>query len=160
MRSTSLTRALRPGLRRALHVYWRFARGLTLGVRGIVIDGSGRVFLVKHTYADGWHFPGGGVEPGETVRDALDRELLEEGNIRTIDAPVLHGIFYNPGGSRRDHVAVFVVRSFRQESVPEPGREIIEHGFFSPRALPEETTLGTRRRLAELLDGVSISERW
>src|SRR5437868_3859389 len=57
MRSTSLTRALRPGLRRALHVYWRFARGLTLGVRGIVIDGSGRVFLVKHTYADGWHFP-------------------------------------------------------------------------------------------------------
>ena len=44
--------------------------------------------------------------------------------------------------------------------MPEPGREIIEHGFFSPRALPEETTLGTRRRLAELLDGVSISERW
>jgi ADP-ribose pyrophosphatase YjhB (NUDIX family) len=160
MRSTSLTRAVRPGLRRALHLYWRFARGLTLGVRGIVIDGSGRVFLVKHTYVDGWHFPGGGVEPGETVRDALDRELLEEGNIRTIDAPVLHGIFYNPGGSRRDHIAVFVVRSFRQEGVPEPGREIIEHGFFSPRALPEDTTLGTRRRLAEVLDGVAVSERW
>jgi 8-oxo-dGTP pyrophosphatase MutT (NUDIX family) len=147
-------------MRRALHTYWRFARGLTLGVRGIVIDGSGRIFLVKHSYADGWHFPGGGVEVGETVRDALDRELFEEGNIRLVDAPVLHGLFYNPTSSRRDHIAVFVVRSFRQESPPEPGREIIEHGFFSPRALPEDTTLGTRRRLAELLDGASISERW
>src|SRR5262249_47385450 len=109
MRSTSLSRAFSPGLRRALHLYWRFARGLTLGVRAVVLDGSGRVFLVKHSYVEGWHFPGGGVEPGETVRDALERELLEEGNIRPVEAPALHGVFYNPAGSRRDHIAVFVV---------------------------------------------------
>jgi 8-oxo-dGTP pyrophosphatase MutT (NUDIX family) len=160
MRSNSLSRAFAPGLRRALHLYWRFARGLTLGVRAVVLDGSGRVFLVKHSYVEGWHFPGGGVEPGETVRDALERELLEEGNIRPVEAPALHGVFYNPAGSRRDHIAVFVVKSFRQESLPQPGREIVEHGFFSPRALPEDTTLGTRRRLAELIDGVAVSERW
>ncbi|HEX9322311.1 MAG TPA: NUDIX domain-containing protein [Xanthobacteraceae bacterium] len=160
MRGNSRSRALAPSLRRALHLYWRFARGLTLGVRGVVLDGSGRVFLVKHSYVEGWHFPGGGVEPGETLRDALERELVEEGNIRLVDAPALHGIFYNPAGSRRDHIAVFVVKSFRQESPPQPGREIVEHGFFSPRALPEDTTLGTRRRLAELIDGVAVSERW
>jgi 8-oxo-dGTP pyrophosphatase MutT (NUDIX family) len=160
MRSNSVSRALAPAVRRALHLYWRFARGLTLGVRGVVLDGSGRVFLVKHSYVDGWHLPGGGVERGETLRDALERELAEEGNIRLVDAPALHGIFYNPAGSRRDHIGVFVVRSFRQESLPQPGREIIEHGFFSPRALPEDTTLGTRRRLAEVLDGVAVSERW
>jgi len=160
MRGNSRSRALAPSLRRALHLYWRFARGLTLGVRGVVLDGSGRVLLVKHSYGEGWHFPGGGVEPGETLRDALERELVEEGNIRLVDAPALHGIFYNPAGSRRDHIAVFVVKSFRQESPPQPGREIVEHGFFSPRALPEDTTLGTRRRLAELIDGVAVSERW
>ena len=160
MRSNFLSRAVAPRLRRALHLYWRFARGLTIGVRGVVLDGSGRVFLVKHSYVDGWHLPGGGVERGETLRDALERELIEEGNIRLVDAPALHGIFFNPAGSRRDHIAVFVVKSFRQETPPQPGREIIEHGFFSPRALPEDTTLGTRRRLAELLDGVAVSERW
>src|SRR5712691_7190788 len=160
MRSNSVSRALAPAVRRALHLYWRFARGLTLGVRGVVLDGSGRVFLVKHSYVDGWHLPGGGVERGETLRDAFERELVEEGNIRLVDAPALHGIFYNPAGSRRDHIAVFVVRSFRQETLPQPGREIVEHGFFAPRALPEDTTLGTRRRLAEVLDGVAVSERW
>jgi hypothetical protein len=42
MRGSSSSRVLAPGLRRALHLYWRFARGLTIGVRAIVLDGSGR----------------------------------------------------------------------------------------------------------------------
>src|SRR5215211_9381836 len=68
-------------LRRILHLYWRFSRGLTLGVRAIVLDSANRVFLIRHSYVAGWHLPGGGVEPGETARDALIRELKEEGNI-------------------------------------------------------------------------------
>jgi hypothetical protein len=42
-------RALEPALRRVLHFYWRFARAMTLGVRTLVIDGEGRIFLVKHS---------------------------------------------------------------------------------------------------------------
>ena len=51
-------RALEPALRRVMHLYWRFARAMTLGVRAVVIDGQGRVFLVKHSYVSGWHLPG------------------------------------------------------------------------------------------------------
>ncbi|MCC7347251.1 MAG: NUDIX domain-containing protein, partial [Variibacter sp.] len=107
-----------------------------------------------------WHLPGGGVETGETFLSALARELEEEGNIRLTAPPHLHGLFYNPSVSRRDHVAVYVVRAFVQERAPAPGREIIAHGFFPRSALPPETTPGTRRRLAEVLDGVPAGERW
>jgi 8-oxo-dGTP pyrophosphatase MutT (NUDIX family) len=155
-----LRRALEPALRRVLHFYWRFARGLTLGVRAVVIDPAGRVFLVKHSYVAGWHLPGGGVEAGETMLAALGRELMEEGGITARGAPVLHGIFFNARVSRRDHVAVFVVRDFAQEGGPRHAREIIDHGFFSPDALPGEATRGTRARLDEVLKGAPRSERW
>ena len=69
---------LEPALRRLFHFYWRFARGMTLGVRAVVLDGENRVFLVKHSYVSGWHLPGGGVETGEAIRVALHRELVEE----------------------------------------------------------------------------------
>ena len=155
-----LRRALEPALRRLLHTYWRFARGMTLGTRAVVIDDAGRVLLVRHSYVAGWHLPGGGVETGETMGEALGRELLEEGGITPAAPPTLHGIFHNARVSRRDHVAVYVVRAFAQSGGPRHRREIVDHGFFAPDALPEGTTRGTRARLAEVLDGAALSPHW
>src|SRR5437762_2242462 len=112
-----------------------------------------RIFLITHTYVPGWQLPGGGVESGETVVEALARELVEEGNIEILEPPVLRGMFFNSRVSNRDHVAVFVVRSFRQACVPVPDREIAAHGFFSLDALPENTTSGARARIAEVMLG-------
>ena len=131
-----------------------------MGVRAIVIDPQGRVFLVKHSYVTGWHLPGGGVEPGETVGEALDRELLEEGGITPLEPPVLHGVFFNSRVSRRDHVMVFVVRAFKQDGGPRHKHEIVDYGFFALDALPQDATRGTRARLAELFGGATISPRW
>jgi 8-oxo-dGTP pyrophosphatase MutT (NUDIX family) len=145
---------------RLVHVYWRFARGLTLGVRALVLDRDGRVFLIKHSYVDGWHLPGGGVEVGETVLEAVARELHEEGNIELVGMPALHGVFYHPLYSNRDHVALFIVRGYRQLAPPQPNHEIIAHGFFPLDALPPGTTRGTRARIAEALHGAALSQRW
>ena len=155
-----LRRSLEPALRQMFHLYWRFARGMTLGVRAVVLDADSRVFLVKHSYVAGWHLPGGGVEVGETLRDALRRELAEEGRIEFVGEPALHGVFLNSHVSRRDHVAVYVIRHFRQDRLPEPNREIVASGFFAVNALPAETTEGTRLRLAETLEGRTPIATW
>src|SRR5271156_5357124 len=144
MELDSIRRSFEPILRRVLHFYWRFARGLTIGVRGLVVDGTGRVFLVKHSYIAGWHLPGGGVEAGETLMSALARELREEGNIELSEQPQLFAVYFNRRISRRDHVALYVVRAFHQSAPPKPNSEIVAHGFFASDALPEDTALATR----------------
>ncbi len=137
-------------VRWGLHTYWRVTRGLTLGVRAAVLDNDGRVFLVRHTYTPGWHLPGGGVEAGETALEAMVRELKEEACIVADGDIQLHGVFFNRHVSRRDHVLVYVVQSFRLIAIKQPDREIAESGFFPLQALPDGTTGGTRRRLAEI----------
>jgi len=143
-----------------LHTFWRFSRGMTLGVRGAVLARQGRVFLIRHTYVRGWHLPGGGVETGETALEALDRELREEACIRMDEPPQLAGVFFNKGVSRRDHVLVYVIRQFTVLEVKQPDREIAEAGFFPLDQLPEGTTPATRRRLAEILEGQPVSATW
>ena len=160
MNIQDIRRRSEPFLRKVFHFYWRFARGMTLGVRAVVLDNENRVFLVKHSYVSGWHLPGGGVETGETFLESLRRELIEEGRIEMTGEPRLHGLFFNRRVSPRDHVAVYVIRDFRQDRLPEPNREIVACGFFAAADLPEETTRGTRARIAEVLDGVPLAQDW
>lgn len=155
-----IRRKFEPLLRHVFHTYFLFVRGMTLGVRAVVLDAENRVFLVRHSYVSGWYLPGGGVDYGETMEQAMRRELKEEGEIDLTGAAVLHGIFLNSHVSRRDHVAVYVVRQFRQDRLPAPNREIAECGFFALSALPEGTTPGTRLRLAEVLDGKPLMTTW
>ncbi len=132
----------------------RMRRAMTLGVRAAVLDGEGKVLLVRHSYTPGWYLPGGGVEKGETTEVALERELMEEGGVALAGPAELFGLYLNRTISSRDHVALFVCRQWLQEKAPQvPNLEILEWGFFSPVDLPSGTTDATRRRLAEIAGG-------
>lgn len=125
-----------------------------------MLDPQSRIFLIKHSYVTGWHLPGGGVEPGETLGMALERELREEGNIELTGAAELFGIYWNRRATARDHVALYVVRSFRQSTPPQPNSEIVAHGFFALDALPDGTTASTRARVAEVREGREAAPIW
>ncbi len=141
-------------------LYARFRRGMTLGVRAACFDRDGRVFLIRHTYVAGWYFPGGGVEPGESMEQSLARELVEEGGIRLDEPPALFGVYLNRHVSRRDHVGFFVSHAWTRANPPRvPNMEIADCGFFARDALPEGATQGTRRRLDEIA-GAPRSADW
>lgn len=140
--------------------YFLTRRAMLLGVRGAAIDAEDRVLLVRHTYTPGWHLPGGGVEVGETLADALAKEMREETNLAITGPARLHGVFLNEQLGRRDHVAVFVLRDFEWRPPAGTNREIAACGFFPLAALPQGVSEGTRRRLAEIVDEAEPAARW
>ncbi|MGE0847928.1 MAG: NUDIX domain-containing protein [Flavobacteriaceae bacterium] len=143
-----------------LHPWFRLTRGLTLGVRGVLRDGEGRFLLIRHGYTPGWHFPGGGVERGETAIRALEREVLEETGAAIAGEAALFGLYHNGVSFPGDHVALFTVAAWTRDAVPPPNAEIAEQGFFAADALPQGTSAGTRRRIAEILGGARPAPDW
>lgn len=87
-----------------------------IAAKAIVVDGNGRALVLKQSdeedvsYAGRYHAPGGEVEPGESLHDALQREVREEtglsikiGDLLTVDEWQTHirgkdyqcfGVFY------------------------------------------------------------------
>lgn len=150
-----------PKLARFLHfvqrLQWRLARPTTVGVRLLAVK-EGEVLLVKHTYLDGWYLPGGGVQPGETLRDAIAREAAEEAGVVMQDLR-LFGAYSSFLEGKSDHIVVFVCEAFTWREVR--SREIESVDCFALGELPEGTSPGTRRRIAEYAAGErAVSAPW
>jgi ADP-ribose pyrophosphatase YjhB (NUDIX family) len=145
---------------RVFLAYSRLTRGMTLGVRAILFK-EGQVVLVCHTYVSGWYLPGGGVEVGESMADALRREVAEEAGAVLTGPAELFGIYRNAHADVRDHVALYVCRQWeRNGAFKVPNREIIASELFSLDALPADISSGTQKRLGEVLNGEPPSPDW
>jgi 8-oxo-dGTP pyrophosphatase MutT (NUDIX family) len=147
-------------LQRGYLAYSRVTRGMTLGVRAMLVSGDSLV-LVKHSYMPGWYLPGGGVEPGETLGEAVRREAAEEAGARLTGPAQLFGMYRNREADRRDHVGLFVCREW--EPLPGGWRrsgEIVGMQLFAFSALPEDATRATRTRIAEVISGEAPSADW
>lgn len=154
-------RWLEPKVRPLFFLNSRLTRGMTLGVRGLVLNDAGQVLLVEHTYLPGWWLPGGGVDKGETAEMAVARELREEAGVQVTGRPVLVSVHSNHAFFPGDHVLLY-----RVEAGDWTLGEASSHGeiravqFFDPRDLPADTNPASRRRLIEAFEGLPPDPLW
>ncbi len=104
---------------------------------GVLVRPDGRFLLASRPegkpYAGYWEFPGGKIEPGESIAAALARELHEELGIDIGAAhPWVTRLFDYPHARVRLHFR----RVFDWRGAPH-AREGQRFGFFSTRALPD-----------------------
>lgn len=85
------------------------ANSVVPAVSAIVPDGDGRILLIRRTDNNYWSIPGGGLEPGESVRQVTVREVMEETGI-ACEVTGLVGIYSDP-----NHVAAYDDGEVRQE---------------------------------------------
>jgi ADP-ribose pyrophosphatase YjhB (NUDIX family) len=145
---------------RVLHYFFLMSRGLTLGVRAVVRSPDGKFLLVRHTYTPGWHFPGGGVDRGETAEDAVVKELRQETGLALTGRPLLFGAYFNGDVSNRDHVLVYLCEAEFQLLSSPRSLEIAEIGYFAFENLPEGTDRGTVDRMREIFGARERSATW
>ena len=116
-----------------------------LSAHAVISDEAGKVLQLKQTYLDKrWGLPGGAVEPGETVHEAVTRECKEELGV-DIEIEYLSGVYYH--SAYTSHVFIF------RCSVPgdEPFALSAEHSEYGYFGL-EELSDVQRQRVQDCLE--------
>ena len=101
--------------------------GRTISIAAALInDSTGRLLLVRKTGSRWFMQAGGKIEPGESPRDALRRELNEEiGWSSSDDAAIRYlGHFTAPAANEPDQIVAAEVFHVRMRCLPMPGQEI------------------------------------
>lgn len=131
----------------------------TVGVRTLVVNDQNQVLLIKHTYMEGWHFPGGGVFSGEPARVAAVRELREESGLIALGNIELFGVYFHKVMRVNDYIILYVVKQFNQGPFS-LGGEICAVEWFSLENLPQDISRSTRARLDEYFTHRVTTEQW
>lgn len=133
-------------------IYCFLFRPVRMGVRVLMTQGD-EIWLVRHTYLDGWFLPGGGVERRETLEKAARREAREETGAELNDICLL-GVFTNFIQWKTDHTTVFLCKDFTITGKPDG--EIAEARLFSLNDLPKDTFSSHRSLLDAYQKGTNL----
>jgi len=131
-----------------------------VGVGVVIRDHEGRILFEKRSDSRMWAIPGGGVEPGESVKEAALREIREETGL-TVEITRLVGVYSGPedrivtypsNGDVIQHVDIIL------EGVPVSGTLTPSHEsetlqYFDPNQLPSEVVPSTWAPLRDALEG-------
>ena len=128
-----------------------------VGVGAIIVDNRGRLFLarrgIKAKNESGlWDFPGGSVEFGETMAEALRREMREEFGIEITVGELLDVVDHilKEEGQHWVSPTFLCTITSGEPSIMEP-EKCAEIGWFRPDEVPKELTQISRENLAHYL---------
>jgi 8-oxo-dGTP diphosphatase len=117
-----------------------------IGVFALIFNHEQQILLGHRRDIDWWNLPGGGMEVGETVDEAVCREVREETGLE-VKVEQLVGVYSKPQKQE-------VVLTFRCQIVGgtlQPTEETRESRYFAPEALPENTLPKHRQRIEDAL---------
>ena len=128
-----------------------------VGVGAIIVDNRGRLFLARRgpeakNERGLWEFPGGSVEFGETMADALRREMWEEFGIEITVGKLLDVVdnILKEEGQHWVSPTYLCTIAAGEPHIREP-EKCAEIGWFPPDAVPKELTQISRENLTHYL---------
>jgi 8-oxo-dGTP diphosphatase len=128
-----------------------------VGVGAILVNARGELFLARRgpmakNERGLWEFPGGSVEFGERLADALQREIREEYGVEIKVGELLDVVDHILPGEGQHWVSpTYLCRVTSGEpSILEPGK-CTEIGWFSPQQMPPDLTVISKVNLANYL---------
>jgi len=116
-----------------------------IAVSALIFE-EGRVLLAHRRDIDWWNLPGGGMEVGETVEEALYREVYEETGLQ-VEIEQLVGVYSKP--QKREVVLTF--RCHVIGGVASETEESRECRYFYPEDLPANILPKHRQRVEDAL---------
>lgn len=106
---------------------------------GAVVIHQNRVLLVQRGKAPAkgeWSIPGGSVELGETLRQAVEREIFEETGIKIRAGDIIHtfeSIHHDPNGRVEFHYVILDYSAQYLSGNPVPQDDVLAARWISPR---------------------------
>jgi 8-oxo-dGTP diphosphatase len=129
-----------------------------VGVGAVIVNDQGKLFLAQRgplakNERGLWEFPGGSVEFGETLADALSREIREEYGIEIEVGALLDVVDHIlPLESQHWVSPTYVCRALAGEPrILEPGK-CTAIGWFAPPDIPDQLTSISRHNLEHYLE--------
>lgn len=116
-----------------------------IGVFALIFD-EGCILLGHRRDVDWWNLPGGGMEVGETVDEALRREVREETGLE-VEVEQLVGVYSKP----QKQEVVLTFRCHVVSGTLQATDETSESRYFAPDALPPNTLPKHRQRVQDAL---------
>lgn len=127
-------------------------------VDAIIESQKGAIVLVERKYTPtGWALPGGFVDPGESLLDAVKREVLEETGLVVTVTAIFH-VYSRPWRDPRGDT-ISVVYHCTASGEPVGGDDASRAKYFPPSELPDEIAFDHREIIGDFLRWKALGEK-
>ena len=126
-----------------------------VGILAVARAPDGRIALVRRGDTGEWALPGGTLEWGEVLTDAVGRELREEAGAELTRLGPVVGVYSRPDRDWRFHSVTVVVEADIAQELGEAKNalEIRDARLFRPDEVPEPLSMGHTDMLRDALAG-------